>query len=607
MLKNLSHLVLVVLAMMMMSTSSIVSDVNAQAPASDELHRLFDDRFERLMSEFPQWAMSRGDYRFADRLSSMSFEAIERRLNATKSELQRLRAIDPTRLNEQDRVSYELFELELVNEIEGHRFRDYLMPIGPRSGPQQDIPQLAEHVRFDREADYTNYLARLREVPRVIDETIALMQRGVAEGRTPPQVTLAGMPEQFSAVLSGGLDRLAEPFDRPSRVLTEAERRAMKETFDEEIRPAIHASIETLRDYLIEEYLPVCRTSIAAADLPDGEAYYNHQLRVMTTLDLTAREIHDIGLSEVARLRREMMEVIRSSDFMEREEATAAVKQGEQALFEAFVHYLRTDPRFYYDNAEDLLAGYRDICKRMDGALPKLFNTLPRLPYGVKEIPRFMAPTQTTAYYMPGDIDNAEPGWFYANTYALDQRPTYEMQALTFHEAVPGHHLQISLAKEIEGLPEFRQEAYFVAFGEGWALYSERLGKEVGFFETPYDEFGRLLYEMWRATRLVVDTGMHAFGWSRDRAIQYMLDNTALSELNIRNEIDRYITWPGQATAYKLGELKITELRARAEEALGESFDVRAFHDVVLGAGTVPLPVLERRVIRWIGTQAASD
>lgn len=552
------------------------------------------------MGEYPQWAMSLGDYRFADRLLSVSPEAIDRRLRATRQELDRLRLIDPATLNEQDRVSYELFEIDLVNEIEGHRFRDFLMPIGPRSGPQQDIPQLADHVRFDSMRDFENYLSRLREVPRVVDETIVLLQQGVREGRTPPRVTLEGMEEQFSAVLSGGLDRLSQPFDRPSRVLTENERRAMKSQFDDEIRPVIHASLEGLREYLVETYLPACRTTIAAADLPDGTDYYNHQLRVMTTLELSAQEIHDIGVSEVARLRREMMKVIRTSDFMHRDEAAAAEEQGEQALFKAFVHYLRTDPRFYYTSEEELLAGYRDICKRMDAMLPRLFGTLPRLPYGVKEIPRFMAPTQTTAYYMPGDLDNAEPGWFYANTYALDQRPKYEMQALAFHEAVPGHHLQISLAKEMEGLPEFQQEAYFVAFGEGWALYSERLGKDVGFYETPYDEFGRLLYEMWRATRLVVDTGMHAFGWSRDLAIEYMLDNTALSELNIRNEIDRYITWPGQATAYKLGELKITELRARAEEALGESFDLRAFHDVVLGAGTVPLPVLERRITRWV-------
>jgi Bacterial protein of unknown function (DUF885)/Family of unknown function (DUF5329) len=268
--------------------------------------------------------------------------------------------------------------------------------------------------------------------------------------------------------------------------------------------------------------------------------------------------------------------------------------------FAAFVKYLRTDARFYHDNEVALLAGYRDICKRVDPELARLFKTLPRLPYGVRPVPRFMAPTQTTAYYQSGDIRNAEPGYFYANTYALDQRPRYEMIPLALHEAVPGHHLQIAIAKELSGLPEFRKDADFTVFVEGWALYSERLGIEMGLFNDPYDNFGRLLYEMWRACRLVVDPGMHALGWSRDKAIAFMSDNTALSPLNIQNEVDRYINWPGQATAYKIGELKIRELRGKAEAALGTKFDLREFHDVVLGAGAVPLSTLERRVHEWL-------
>jgi uncharacterized protein (DUF885 family) len=293
-----------------------------------------------------------------------------------------------------------------------------------------------------------------------------------------------------------------------------------------------------------------------------------------------------------------MMLVIRSSDFMSiNPEAT---KLSDADLFKAFVNYLRTDPRFYHKSAAELLAGYRDICKRVEAQLPKYFYTLPRLPYGVEEIPLFMAPQQTTAYYQHGDIRNAQAGFFMANTYALDQRPKYEMISLAMHEAVPGHHLQIAIAQEIEGLPEFRKDAWFTAFGEGWALYSERLGIEMGLYADPYDNFGRLLYEMWRACRLVVDPGMHALGWSRDQAVQFMIDNTALSELNINNEIDRYIAWPGQACAYKIGELKIRELRAKAEDQLGDNFDLRAFHDVVLGAGAVPLTVLERRVNDWI-------
>lgn len=593
--------VLVLLSMTL--TAPVVS---AQS-ATEELHRLFHDRFERLMRENPEWAMRRGDYRYADRLGERGLEAIERRRRDTIIELERLRAIDRGALSEQDRVSAEIFERQLAETVEGHRFRVFLTPVGPRSGPQQSIPQLAEHVRFDSRRDYENYLSRLRHVPRVIDETIELMRLGMAEGRTPPRVTLEGLPAQFSAAIETGLDRLVDPFIRDARALSEEERRAMRAVLDGEIMPSIRAALEELRAFVVDEYMPACRTTIAASALPDGPAYYDHQLRVMTTLDLTAREIHETGLREVERLRRAMMEVIRSSDFMDTAHAVDAARGGDEALFAAFLTYLRTDPRFYHTSAEELLAEYRDICKRMDAMLPRLFGRLPRLPYGVREIPRFMAPTQTTAYYMSGDLRNAEPGWFYANTYRLNQRPRYEMQALAFHEAVPGHHLQIALAKELDDLPEFRREGYFVAFGEGWALYSERLGKEVGFFETPYDEFGRLLYEMWRACRLVVDTGMHAFDWSRERAITFMLDNTALSELNITTEIDRYITWPGQATAYKIGELKITELRARAEHQLGERFDLRAFHDVVLGAGAVPLTVLERRVNDWIAATDGSE
>jgi len=324
-------------------------------------------------------------------------------------------------------------------------------------------------------------------------------------------------------------------------------------------------------------------------------------LRVMTTTDLAAKQIHDIGQSEVKRIKAEMMNVIRSSDFY-RERADSR-KLEDQQLFNAFVRYLRNDPRFYHNTPDELLAGYRDICKQVDAQLPKFFKTLPRLPYGVDEIPSFMAPQQTTAYYQSGDIRNAQAGFFMANTYQLDQRPKYEMITLAMHEAVPGHHLQVALAQEMENQPEFRKDAWFTAYGEGWALYSERLAIEMGLITNSYDDFGRLTYEMWRACRLVVDTGMHALGWSRDQAIQFMLDNTALSELNIKNEIDRYIAWPGQATAYKIGELKIRELRAHAEKELGAKFDIRDFHDVVLGAGSVPLGVLERRVSQWIDGQ----
>ena len=572
-----------------------------QTAEARRLHQLFEDRFQWQMEQFPAQAMARGDYTHADRIADTSLRAIELRHQQTKAFVDQLHNIDRNELNTDDRLNYDLFELQLTRDIEGHRFRGFLMPIGSRSGSHQDIPQMAERVRFSTAQDYRNYLARLSQIPQALDNMIAVMRLGIDERRTPAKITLAGIPAQLEAILEGdALDALGVPFDRfPDHI--DADQRFGLQLGFNLISHELRASLRKYATYINDEYLPNCRDTVAATDLPDGVDYYNHQLRTFTTTNLTAQEIHDIGLSEVARIRAEMLNVIRRSDFLEHNPDARSLD--DDALFDAFVDYLRTHARFYHTSEENLLAGYRDICKRVDGWLPKLFATLPRLPYGVKEIPEFMAPTQTTAYYQHGDIRNAEAGFFMANTYALDQRPKYEMIPLAMHEAVPGHHLQIALARELEGLPEFRKDAYFIAFGEGWALYSERLGIEMGMYDDPYNDFGRLLYEMWRACRLVVDPGLHAFGWSRDRAIQFMLHNTALSELNIENEVDRYIGWPGQACAYKIGELKIRELRTKAEEALGDRFDVRAFHDVVLGAGSLPLTVLETRVNEWLESQ----
>jgi len=644
-----------------------------------ELHKLFAEYDEWQLREFPELAMSRGDYRYADRITDGSLAAIERRHAERQRFLERLHAIDADALNEDDRLNYDLFEQILSRDIEGHRFRMFLAPIHGRSGPQQEIPQMHERVRFASYDDFANYLKRLEQTPRAIDHTLELLRLGLKEGRTPPRVTLAGVPGQFQALLGddkapqpgaavphagpergvpepqhrssrseaaptgaiaggvpepqhrssrsetaptgaiaggaptatagggrysaidqnrGGLRVLATPFARAADVLTPEQRAELRKRFEETSLPAARDGLRKLGEFVTREYIPRCRESIAAIDLPDGRAYYAFMLRTMTTTDLTAEQIHEIGLREVERIRAEMMEVIRASDFLTFYPDFADLDDGE--LFRAFIYYLRQDERFYPKSPADLMTGYRDICKRVDAILPRLFKKLPRLPYGVREIPAFMAPSQTTAYYQPGDIRNAEPGYFYANTYALDQRPRYEMIALAMHEAVPGHHLQIALAQELEHVPEFRKEAWFNAFGEGWALYSERLGLEHGLYDDPYDNFGRLLYEMWRACRLVVDPGMHALGWSRDQAVSFMQEHTALSELNIHNEIDRYIAWPGQACAYKIGELKIRALRERAEAALREHFDLREFHDLLLSAGSIPLNLLEKRVEAWI-------
>jgi uncharacterized protein (DUF885 family) len=572
----------------------------AAADRTPDVHlsALFADYGEWQRREFPELAMARGDDRYADRITDNSLAAIERRHEDVKGFHVRLRAIDRAGLSDDNRLNHDLFDHLLRVAIEGHAFREFLMPVGGYFGPLKFIPQMHEKVRFERERDYVNYLQRLSQVPGFIDHLVDRMRRGAAEGRTPPRVVMAKTPKLVRALLDGGLDALVTPFESMPDTIPADRQETLRRRCRDDALPAIREAVRRMGTFIDDEYLPACRTSIAAADLPDGPAYYAYQLRSITTTDLTASEIHALGRQEIARIRLEMLQVIRDSDFLQKR--PAAAKLDDAALFRAFVQYLRTDPRFYHRREADLLTGYRDICKRVDAELPRLFRTLPRLTYGVREIPDFMAPNQTTAYYSSGNLANGRSGTFYANTYALDQRPIYEMVPLALHEAVPGHHLQGALAQELEDVPEFRRYAWFTAFGEGWALYAERLGLEMGLYEDPYDNFGRLLYEMWRSCRLVVDTGIHAHGWSREQAVQFMLDNTALSELNVNTEVDRYIIWPGQATAYKIGELRIRQLRKEAETALAERFDVRAFHDAVLGAGSIPLDLLEHRVRSWI-------
>ncbi|QOJ13439.1 MAG: DUF885 domain-containing protein [Planctomycetia bacterium] len=578
--------------------------LSAQADVAASLHALFDEHLAWQKREFPELAMEKGDYSNADRIADQSLAAIERRLVETAAYLERLRKLDRAALTAADQLNYDLFELELSQEVDGGRFRRFLAPVGGRFGPQQRIPQMADRVRFNTRTDYENYLSRLEQTPRSVDDVLELLATGVRERRTAPRIALAGLGAQFDRLTAdGGLAALAQPFDRFPASIAENDRKLLRKRFDEQSLPAVRAALAKLGKYVVNEYIPSCRESIAAYDWPDGEAMYAHALREMTTTDMTASDIFELGKREVARIRAEMMQVIRRSDFLEKH--PNAKELDDPALFSAFLDYLRRDPRFYHTDEEELLRGYRDICKRVDAELPQLFGLLPRQPYGVKKIPEFMAPTQTTAYYQPGDLRNAQAGVFFANTYRLDQRPRYEMIPLALHEAVPGHHLQIAIARELDGLPEFRRDAWHTAFGEGWALYSERLGIEMGFYADPYDDFGRLLYEMWRACRLVVDPGMHAHGWTRAQAVAFMLDNTALSELNINAEVDRYIAWPAQATAYKIGEIRIRALRERAERELGEAFDIRSFHDVLLSGGTIPLSILEKRVEDWIRRTSA--
>jgi len=563
------------------------------AAVPKDLAKFFDEEWEWGLKEFPERATTLGDPRYNDRLTDLSQEAIDRRHQHSKDALARLKKIDRGSLSEDDRLSYDLFQRELERSIEGARFPTELMPINQQEGIHKEFAILSTLTQFRTVKDYRDYLARLSAFPKQVDQAIALMERGKQKGWILPAVPLRDVPDAIRAQIFPDPEKSVhyKPFEKFPEGVSEADREALRIEGRRRIANEVFPAYLKLYTYFTRDYLPAARKDIAASSLPDGEAYYAYAIRYHTTTDKTAKEIHETGLAEVARIHKQMDEIIRQVKF--------------KGNFDAFLKFLRTDPRFYYKNATDLLLGYRDICKRIDPELIRLFGTLPRTPYGVIPTPDFEAPTSTTAYYRPGSPEAPRPGYFVANTYKLETRPKYEMEALTIHEAVPGHHLQIALAQELTGVPKFRRHESFTAFVEGWGLYAESLGDEMGFYTDPYSKFGQLTYEMWRAARLVVDTGMHAFKWDRQRAIDYMKANTAKTEHDITVEVDRYIVWPGQALAYKTGELKFKELRARAKRELGERFDVRRFHDAVLSAGALPLDVLEKRIDSWIAREKA--
>ncbi|MCA1846462.1 MAG: DUF885 domain-containing protein, partial [Actinobacteria bacterium] len=482
---------------------------------------------------------------------------------------------------------YDLFRRQYAGDVEGYRFHGFLTPIGERWGIQ--LPELTiSDVPFETEKDYRDWSVRLRAMKIQIDRTIALMRQGLREGRTPPRLVLGRVPDQIRAQLVD--DPEQSPFFKPYRQMPAAVPAAARPRLRNEGRAAVADVVvpayRRLLRFFEERYLPGSRTTIAASDLPDGAAYYAFAIRSYTTTDLTAEAIHRLGLDEVKRIRGEMDSLIKEIGF--------------RGSFAEFLEYLRSDDRFYYTRPEDLLEDYRAITKRIEPQLPKLFGKLPTIPLQVEPIAAAEAPASTTAYYYQGAADGSRPGTVFVNLDQLHSRPKYEMEALMAHEGVPGHHLQISLALQMGEIPMFRRYGSYTAFIEGWGLYSESLGGQLGLYRDAYSHFGQLTYEMWRAVRLVVDTGIHAKGWSRQQAIDYFTANTARAEHDIANEVDRYIGWPGQALAYKVGQLKISELRHRAEAKLGGRFDLKAFHDVVLGSGPLPLDQLEARVDSWL-------
>ncbi|GAB3333015.1 DUF885 domain-containing protein [Marilutibacter aestuarii] len=556
-------------------------------PAVEALHALYAAEWERGLRDSPESASYNGDARYNDRWTDESLEAIAAREAHDREVLARLRQFDRGALDEAERLNYDVFLWQQERAVERQAFREWQRPVSQRGGIQ-NAEGIAQVLPFKTARDYEDWLARLAGIPTLVAQTTVLMREGLAAGNTPPRVLMERVPAQIDAQLvdDPAMSPFYGPFERMPDTLPAATRADLQARARDVIADAVVPAYRRFAAFFNDEYLPGTRSGIAAADLPDGRAYYDFVAGYYTTTGLSADEIHRIGLREVARIRAEMEQVRAEVGF-------------EGSLAEFFTH-LRTAPEFFHDSPEALLAGYRDVSKRIDPELVKVFRTLPRLPYGVRPIPDNIAPDTTTAYYQPGAVDGSRAGYYYVNLYRPEVRPKWEMMALSLHEAVPGHHFQFALGMEMPDVPMFRRVAYFVAYGEGWGLYAERLGYDMGLYEDPYDRMGQLAYDMWRAVRLVVDTGMHSKGWSRQQAIDYFMANSPKTLQDVTNEIDRYIAWPGQALAYKIGQMRISALRERARDALGERFDLRDFNDAVLETGSVPLDTLERHIDAWI-------
>ena len=504
--------------------------------------------------------------------------------------LGRLSLIDPKKLSPKDRTSYELFQREYQNAVDGHKYGWYHVPLNQRGGIQ-DASSLSAAMAFDSVKDYENWIARLNSFPRSMNQTIALLQGGVDRKIVHHRKVMTRVPAQIrrQIVNDPQTSLFYKPFlDMPDSISEDDQLRLQKQA-QTAIRTKVSPAYQKLLLFFEEVYLPACFEKAGFWQIPNGREFYAFKAKQFTTTNLTPDEIHKIGLDEVARIRSEMQEVMKQVGF--------------KGTFTEFLEHLRTDPRYYYRDPNKLLAEYKAICRRIDPKLPKMFGRLPKTPYRLEPIPEHLAPDTTTAYYRRPSADGSRGGTYFVNLFRPETRPKYEMEVLSVHEAVPGHHLQIAISQELEGIPEFRRYGGYTAFIEGWGLYSERLGYELGLYKDPYSRFGQLTYDMWRAIRLVVDTGIHHKGWTRDEAIHFFAINAAKSMHDIENEVDRYIAWPGQALAYKIGQLKILELREKAEKELGDNFDLSDFHDTVLGQGAVTLRVLERIIDEWIQEQ----
>ncbi len=578
--------------------TSIFFLMTAASHAADTADKALSDflaaEWNYTMEQNPEYASGLGDHRFDDRWQDVSLAAIRARQAHARDALTRLRAIDRAALSPADQINFDLYAYNLQTDIEGDRFRFYLCPLSQQGGVQT-ANDVIESLSFRTAKDYENWTARLEKLPAVIEQTTALMREGIRTKILLPKIVMGRVTAQIAKQV---VDKPEDspffaPFKSYPNAIPDADQPVLTARATKAIAEGVVPAYRAFQQFYEKEYLPACYDGVGIWQIPDGDAAYAYYARQHTTTNLTPEQIHQIGLNEVDRITGEMADLQKRLGF-----------NGSQS---EFFNFLRTDPKFFYKTPQELLNAYKVQAKTTDPLLPRLFKALPRLPYGVEPIPSAIAPDTYTAFYRPGAPDGSRAGMFCVNLYKPETRPKWEMTALALHESVPGHHLQISLAQELGMLPEFRRNGSgdYTAFVEGWALYSEFLGEEMGEYNDPYAKFGELTYEMWRAVRLVVDTGIHRYHWDRQQAIDYFMAHAPKTENDVTNEVDRYIAWPGQALAYKIGQLKIKELRARATTELGPKFDVREFHEAVLGGGALPLDVLERRIDDWIAARKA--
>jgi len=563
----------------------------SSAKKNTELHRLFEKEWQARLDRFPGFDDSMSLPLSFEQLTDVSEEAQQKWLLTTKNFLAELKKIDYQFLSDEDKVNYQIFKQQLLKREAQLTFKDYQIPFLADSGFHLDIARLPVETEFKNKSDYLSYIARLEKVPDFFQQNIDNMNAGLARNFSMPKIVMKGFTDIIYQQVSEKVEDSSffSPFNDLPNLFNETEKVSLRQKARKVISEKVFPAYSNLGKYFDETYIPNTKKSLGASDFPEGKAYYQHKIRQYTTGDLSPNAIHEIGLKEVKRIRAEMEAIIQSLAF-----------KGD---FKQFLQFLRSSPQFYAKTPEELLMRAAYIAKKMDGQLPKFFTKLPRQPYTVEPVPESIAPKYTTGRYVSAPLASTRAGTYWVNTYALDKRPLYVLESLTLHEAVPGHHLQGAINQELTNLPKFRQRSYISAFGEGWALYCEKLGLEAGFYQDPYSNFGRLSYEMWRAARLAIDTGIHAFGWSRDDAIKLLEENSALSTHNIRTEVDRYISWPGQALSYKLGELKIIQLRQLAEKELGDKFDIRLFHDAILENGSIPLDILTEQIDHFIGNQ----